>query len=98
MESALKKRKHRPMVMVDIAVPRDIEPQVAELSDVYLYTVDDLRQIVDENKRARESEALKADDIIVAAAASWDAQLRDGRDQYRQGLPRQSGTAARCRA
>ncbi|GAB3372226.1 glutamyl-tRNA reductase [Spongiibacter taiwanensis] len=76
VESALKKRKHRPMVMVDIAVPRDIEPQVAELSDVYLYTVDDLRQIVDENKRARESEALKADDIIVAAAASWDAQLR----------------------
>ncbi|AKH70793.1 glutamyl-tRNA reductase [Spongiibacter sp. IMCC21906] len=76
VEMALKKRKHRPIVMVDIAVPRDIEPQVADLSDVYLYTVDDLRQIVDENKRAREHEAIRADDIIIAAAADWDVQLR----------------------
>jgi glutamyl-tRNA reductase len=64
------------MVMVDIAVPRDIEPQVAELDDVYLYTVDDLREIVDENKRARESEARKADQLIVAAIEEWQARLR----------------------
>lgn len=76
VEVALKKRKHRPMVMVDIAVPRDIEAQVAELDDVYLYTVDDLREIVDENKRARESEARKADQMIVAAIADWQARLR----------------------
>ncbi|MAK44803.1 MULTISPECIES: glutamyl-tRNA reductase [Spongiibacter] len=76
VEVALKKRKHRPMVMVDIAVPRDIEPQVAELDDVYLYTVDDLREIVDENKRARESEARKADQLIVAAIEEWQARLR----------------------
>jgi glutamyl-tRNA reductase len=64
VESALKKRKHRPMFMVDIAVPRDIEPEVGELSDVYLYTVDDLEQVVDENKRSREQAAEQALEII----------------------------------
>src|SRR5690606_26567735 len=54
VETALRKRRHKPMFMVDIAVPRDIEPQVAELSDVYLYTVDDLRDVIDENMRSRE--------------------------------------------
>ncbi|MEX1664930.1 glutamyl-tRNA reductase [Zhongshania arctica] len=76
VEGALKKRKHRPMVMIDIAVPRDIEPQVAELADVYLYTVDDLREIVEENKRARQGEARKAGDIITLALAEWESQLR----------------------
>ncbi|CAA0095748.1 glutamyl-tRNA reductase [Zhongshania aliphaticivorans] len=76
VEGALKRRKHRPMVMVDIAVPRDIEPQVAELADVYLYTVDDLREIVEENKRARQSEARKAGDIITLALGEWESQLR----------------------
>jgi glutamyl-tRNA reductase len=64
VERALKVRKHRPFLMVDIAVPRDIEPQVGDLRDVYLYSVDDLREIVDENLRARRSEARKADLII----------------------------------
>ena len=64
VEQALKARKHRPFLMVDIAVPRDIEPQVGDLRDVYLYSVDDLREIVDENLRSRRSEARKADLII----------------------------------
>jgi len=64
VEHALKSRKHRPFLMVDIAVPRDIEPQVGELRDVYLYSVDDLREIVDENLRNRRTEARKADVII----------------------------------
>lgn len=64
VEQALKVRKHRPYLMVDIAVPRDIESQVGELDDVYLYTVDDLREIVDENLRSRSTEARKADVII----------------------------------
>ncbi|GAA4105514.1 glutamyl-tRNA reductase [Zhongshania borealis] len=76
VEVALKRRRHRPMVMVDIAVPRDIEPQVAELSDVFLYTVDDLREIVEENKRARQSEALKAGEIIAKALLDWQTQIR----------------------
>lgn len=64
VELALKKRKHRPMLIVDIAVPRDVEPQVAELSDVYLYSVDDLQEIVGENLRSRREEASKAERII----------------------------------
>ena len=63
-ETALKKRKHRPIFMVDLAVPRDIESQVGELDDVYLYTVDDLKEVIDENRRSREEAANEAMDII----------------------------------
>ena len=69
VEQAIKVRKHRPVLMVDIAVPRDIEPQVGELRDVYLYSVDDLREIVDQNMRSRQSEARKAD-VIIAEGVS----------------------------
>jgi glutamyl-tRNA reductase len=64
VQSALKKRKHRPVFMVDIAVPQDIASDVAELDDIYLYTVDDLKQVIDENLRSREEAALQAEEII----------------------------------
>jgi glutamyl-tRNA reductase len=64
VESALKKRKHKPMFMLDIAVPRDIEEQVGELDDVYLYTVDDLHAVIDENKKSRVAAADQAEEII----------------------------------
>lgn len=76
VEHALKLRKHRPMLMVDIAVPRDIEEQVGELDDVYLYSVDDLIDIVDENKRSRETEARKADGIIDQGIEDFTKRLR----------------------
>jgi glutamyl-tRNA reductase len=76
VEHALKVRKHRPILMVDIAVPRDIEEQVGELSDVYLYTVDDLTEIVDENKRSREDEARKADTLISEGIEKYLQHLR----------------------
>lgn len=76
VEKALKKRKRRPMFMVDIAVPRDIEPEVADLKDVYLYTVDDLRDIIDENRRARESEVEKADLILHEGVEAWHSSQR----------------------
>lgn len=76
VESALKRRKHRPMFMVDIAVPRDIETQVADLNDVYLYTIDDLREVVEENRRSREQEARKADEIIATGVAQMREQMR----------------------
>lgn len=76
VEHALKMRKHRPILMVDIAVPRDIEEQVGDLDDIYLYTVDDLTEIVDENKRNREFEARKADKIIAAGIESYLQQLK----------------------
>jgi glutamyl-tRNA reductase len=77
VETALKKRKHRPMFMVDIAVPRDIEPQVAELDDVYLYTVDDLTEVIEENQRSRESAAADAEAIIEAGARDFLGRLRE---------------------
>ncbi|AMX02003.1 glutamyl-tRNA reductase [Microbulbifer thermotolerans] len=76
VETALKKRRHRPVFMVDIAVPRDIEPQVGQLDDVYLYTVDDLRGVIDEGKRSREKAAEAAHTIVDSAAAEFMRQYR----------------------
>lgn len=64
VESAVKKRRREPMLMVDIAVPRDIEAEVGELDDVFLYTVDDLEHIVDEGRRSRQQAADEAEEII----------------------------------
>lgn len=74
VEQALRQRRHRPMFMVDIAVPRDIEPQVAELDDVYLYTVDDLRDVIDENLRAREQAAEEARLLVEEGVALFQQE------------------------
>jgi glutamyl-tRNA reductase len=66
VEEALKKRRQRPMFLVDIAVPRDIEESVAELNDVYLYTVDDLQSVVQENMKTRQAAAEQAREIVDA--------------------------------
>jgi glutamyl-tRNA reductase len=89
VEQALKARKHRPVLMVDIAVPRDIEAQVGDLRDVYLYSVDDLREIVDQNMRSRQSEACKADVIIAEGVQDYLEEVRslaavDTVREYRQ--------------
>ncbi|TQV63073.1 MAG: glutamyl-tRNA reductase [Halothiobacillaceae bacterium] len=76
VESALKRRKRRPMFMVDIAVPRDIEPEVGALEDVYLYTVDDLEQVIDENRRSRQEAAQQAEEIIDAQVGHFLDWLR----------------------
>jgi glutamyl-tRNA reductase len=76
VESALKLRKHRPIFMLDLAVPRDIEEQVGELDDIYLYTVDDLKGMVDEGLKSRVQEARKADQIIAAGVEEFYQQLR----------------------
>ncbi|NVJ58858.1 MAG: glutamyl-tRNA reductase [Gammaproteobacteria bacterium] len=65
IEESLKKRKHQPMFMVDLAVPRDIEPEVGHLRDVYLYSVDDLKDVIEENLRARNEAAEEAEDIVA---------------------------------
>ncbi|MHB1229904.1 MAG: glutamyl-tRNA reductase [Halothiobacillus sp.] len=89
VEQALKQRKRRPIFMVDIAVPRDIEPQVAELQDVYLYTVDDLKTVIDEGQKSRAAAAEQAEEIInlqVGHFLEW-VQLQTGAElikSYRQ--------------
>ncbi len=82
VEQALRKRKHKPMFMVDIAVPRDIEPEVGELRDVYLYSVDDLTAIVEDNVRGRKRAAEQAELVIEAGIDSFvrDMRVRDGQD------------------
>lgn len=65
VEHALRRRRHRPMFMVDIAVPRDIEPEIGRLSDVYLYTVDDLQGVISDNMAARQEAAGDAEGIIA---------------------------------
>lgn len=76
VESALRKRKHKPVFMVDIAVPRDIEASVAELDDVYLYTVDDLQNVIEENRASRAQAARDAEEIVTARAQIFLEQLQ----------------------
>jgi glutamyl-tRNA reductase len=64
VERAIKIRKHRPMFMVDLAVPRDIEPEVAQLNDVFLYAVDDLAEVVQQGMDSRQAAATQAESII----------------------------------
>ncbi len=64
IESAIRKRKHKPMFLVDLAVPRDIETEVQQLSDVFLYTIDDLQQVVIDNIKSRQEAAQQAEEII----------------------------------
>jgi glutamyl-tRNA reductase len=71
VERALKLRRHRPMFMVDLAVPRDIEPEVARLSDVYLYTVDDLSTLVQSAGEKREAAVAQAEAIIEIGVQSF---------------------------
>jgi glutamyl-tRNA reductase len=80
VERALKARRHRPMFMVDLAVPRDIEPEAAELDDVFLYTIDDLAGIVSANLDSRRSALEQAEAIIdtqVGQFMHW-MRLREG--------------------
>lgn len=76
VERAIKVRKHQPILMVDIAVPRDIEPEVGEMDDIYLYSVDDLQEIIDEGLRSRQAAALQAEEIIDTQVAHFMGWLR----------------------
>ena len=73
--TALGKRKHKPMLLFDLAVPRDIEQSVAELGDAYLYTVDDLERAVEDNRRGRREAADAAEAIIELQVARYIENL-----------------------
>ncbi len=76
IERAMKVRRHAPMLMVDIAVPRDIEPEAAELEDIYLYTVDDLQEIIEEGLKNRKEAALQAEEIIDTEVSHFMGWIR----------------------
>ena len=96
IESALRARRRRPMFIADFAVPRDVEPEVARLEDVFLYTIDDLGAIVQEGTETRRAAASQAEEIVTAQVAEFAAwqkaraavpaivELRRRADQYRE--------------
>jgi len=71
VERAIKARRHRPMFMVDLAVPRDVELEVGELDDVFLYTVDDLAQVVETGMESRQTAVVDAETIVAARVDSF---------------------------
>jgi glutamyl-tRNA reductase len=79
VKTALKKRRRQPMFLVDIAVPRDIEPTVANLEDAYLYTIDDLQQVADNNTRHRHSAAKSATGLIQSSVEDFMRWLHGAR-------------------
>jgi glutamyl-tRNA reductase len=74
--AAVRARRHRPIFMVDLAVPRDIDPAVADLQDIYLFSIDDLQQLVDENRQSREVAAGGARVLIGEEVARFLAESR----------------------
>jgi glutamyl-tRNA reductase len=73
---AIHARRRKPMFLVDIAVPRDIDPAVADIEDVYLYTIDDLQQVIDANLRSRQAAAREAEAVIDMQVAHYVAWRR----------------------
>jgi len=76
VKAALKARRHKPMFMVDIAVPRDIDPNVSTLSDVYLFTIDHLQTVVSENMAARQQAAVSAEQLLSEEVQLFEQHLR----------------------
>ncbi|MCX7990754.1 MAG: glutamyl-tRNA reductase [Proteobacteria bacterium] len=76
IKDAIKARRNKPMFLIDIAVPRDIDPKVNELDNCYLYDIDDLQNVVDENLKERQKEALKAEEIINSEVYEFERWLR----------------------
>ena len=71
--AALRRRRNRLLFLIDIAVPRDIDPAVGEIENVYLYNIDNLQEVVDVNRESRRLEALKAEEIVTEEIAEFEA-------------------------
>lgn len=85
VEAAIRQRRHRPMFIVDLAVPRDVEPEAADLADVYLYTIDDLTEVIEQNVRQRRAAADDAEHLVTDGAERY---LRERRAHHGQALLR----------
>ena len=83
LEPLMKARKNRPLLLIDIAVPRDIDPEVNFLENVYLYNIDDLQAIADDYLQQRKEEIARCEAIIREKAATLaDPRRGDRRDQF----------------
>lgn len=79
MQRAIGKRRRKPVFMIDLAVPRDIDPSLGELEDVYLYTIDDLRQVIEDNMKTRQAAAQQAESLVEEYASEFTRWM-EGRD------------------
>ena len=77
VESAIKKRRRKPMYLVDIAVPRDIEAEVADINDAYLYTVDDLQKVIAKNVKSRQQAAHEAEELISQGVQDYQRMQKE---------------------
>jgi glutamyl-tRNA reductase len=76
VERALKQRRHKPMLLVDLAVPRDIEQEVGELADAYLYSIDDISEVIEDGVKSREEAADQAKSIIERGVEEYRKQVK----------------------
>lgn len=76
VESALRQRRHKPMLLVDLAVPRDIEEEVAAIDDAFLYSIDDISEVIDDGMKSRAEAAAQAESIIDRGVEEYLAHLR----------------------
>ena len=76
VERALKQRKHDPMLLIDLAVPRDIEAEVGDVADAYLYSIDDISEVIEDNQKSREEAAEQAESIIERGVSKYLKQVR----------------------
>ena len=76
MERAIQQRRQQPIFCVDISVPRNIDPNIHDIDNVYLYNIDDLQSIVKGNLKHREQEALKAEQIVQEEADKFYEKMR----------------------
>ena len=76
VERALKQRKHKPMLLVDLAVPRDIEAEVSEIADAYLYSIDDISEVIEDGVKSRADAAAQAESIIERGVEDYRSALR----------------------
>ena len=88
VERALKARRNQPMLLVDIAVPRDVEPEVGKLANAYLYSVDDLQAIIENNMAQRKAAAVQAETIVAQESSEFMAAARAERRRNHPRLPR----------
>jgi glutamyl-tRNA reductase len=77
IKGLLRKRRNRPLFIIDIAVPRDAEPKINELENVFLYDIDDLKSIIEANIKQRRQEAVKAERIIEEEVIKFDLWLKE---------------------
>jgi glutamyl-tRNA reductase len=76
VQAAVRARKRKPIFMVDIAVPRDIEPEVSKIEDIYLFTIDDLQNVVNENLASRREAARDATEMLAREVTVFEQQLK----------------------